>query len=124
MKTFLGAPVRYGDELLWNLYLTSKENDEEFTGDDDGLLVLFDAQAARVCSAIWRAQRLSAPERVQEAGVETEDVRIDLAKRTLVRASEEVPLTRNKYELLRCLAANAGKIMTHRDLLQEVAVGP
>ena len=53
-------------------------------------------------------------------GVEMGDVRIDLAKRTLVRASEKVPLIRNEYELLRCLAANAGKIMTHRELLQEV----
>jgi two-component system KDP operon response regulator KdpE len=47
-------------------------------------------------------------------------VRIDLAKRTLVRASEKVPLTRNEYELIRCLVASAGKIMTHRELLQEV----
>ncbi|MDA1348370.1 MAG: ATP-binding protein [Chloroflexi bacterium] len=46
MKTFLGAPVRYADEPLGNLYLTSKENDEEFTSDDEDLLVLFAAQAA------------------------------------------------------------------------------
>lgn len=46
MKTFLGAPVRHGDETLGNLYLTEKENAEDFTPEDENLLVLFAAQAA------------------------------------------------------------------------------
>ena len=32
----------------------------------------------------------------------------------------EVSLTRTEYELLRYLAMNAGKVLTHRELLREV----
>ena len=46
MKTFLGAPVRHGDESLGNIYLTEKTGEREFTPEDENLLVLFAAQAA------------------------------------------------------------------------------
>lgn len=46
MKTFLGIPVRQGDEVLGNLYLTEKANEKEFTQEDEVLLLLFAAQAA------------------------------------------------------------------------------
>lgn len=46
MKTFLGAPVRHGDESLGNIYLTEKANGADFTPEDENLLVLFAAQAA------------------------------------------------------------------------------
>ena len=46
MKTFLGAPVRYQNSVLGNLYLTEKEHSEDFTPEDENLLVLFAAQAA------------------------------------------------------------------------------
>ena len=46
MKTFLGAPIRLGDEALGNLYLTEKAGGGEFPPEDESLLVLFAAQAA------------------------------------------------------------------------------
>jgi signal transduction histidine kinase len=46
MKTFLGAPVRHRNDTLGNLYLTEKQNGEDFTPEDENLLVLFAAQAA------------------------------------------------------------------------------
>lgn len=46
MKTFLGAPVRHRNDTLGNLYLTEKANSEDFTPEDENLLVLFAAQAA------------------------------------------------------------------------------
>lgn len=46
MKAFLGAPIRHGDTLLGNLYLTEKESAEEFTPEDEQVLVLFAVQAA------------------------------------------------------------------------------
>ena len=36
------------------------------------------------------------------------------------RGGKEVSLTRTEYELLRCLAVNAGKVLSHRELLREV----
>jgi signal transduction histidine kinase len=46
MKTFLGAPVRHRNDTLGNIYLTEKANAEDFTPEDENLLVLFAAQAA------------------------------------------------------------------------------
>jgi DNA-binding response OmpR family regulator/signal transduction histidine kinase len=46
MKSFLGAPIRLGDEPLGNIYLTEKQGAAEFTPEDEAMLVLFSAQAA------------------------------------------------------------------------------
>jgi signal transduction histidine kinase len=46
MKTFLGAPIRHGDQALGNIYLTEKQGGADFTPEDENILVLFAAQAA------------------------------------------------------------------------------
>jgi len=48
------------------------------------------------------------------------DVRIDLAKRQVFLADEEVHLTPTEYKLLAVLVRHAGRVVTHRQLLQEV----
>ncbi|NMF99731.1 response regulator [Aromatoleum toluolicum] len=48
------------------------------------------------------------------------DVDVDLAHRTVLRGGEPVHLTAREYRLLVVLLANAGKVMTHRQLLREV----
>jgi len=53
MKTFLGTPLRFVDETLGNIYLTEKAGGQEFTAEDERLLVLFASQAA---TAIRTAQ--------------------------------------------------------------------
>ena len=45
---------------------------------------------------------------------------IDLRKRSVSVAGKPVHLTPHQYELLRLLALNEGKLLTHRALLQEV----
>ena len=45
---------------------------------------------------------------------------VDLPKRTVTVAGKPVHLTPHQFDLLRVLAVNAGKLMTHRLLLQEV----
>ncbi len=50
----------------------------------------------------------------------TGDVTIDLARRLVTRRGEAVHLTPTEYDLLRVLAANAGKVLTHRQLLERV----
>lgn len=47
-------------------------------------------------------------------------VRIDLARRRVLRDGEEVHLTRTEYKLLTTLIQHAGKVLTHRQLLQQV----
>ncbi len=48
------------------------------------------------------------------------DVEIDLARRVVTKAGAEVHLTPTEYDLLRVLAADADKVLTHRRLLERV----
>ncbi len=52
--------------------------------------------------------------------IETGDLSIDLASRTVTLAGEEVRLTPTEFSLLALLARNRGRLMTHRDLLVTV----
>ena len=45
-KTFLGMPIRHRDVHIGNFYLAEKENEPEFTSEDEEVLVLFASQAA------------------------------------------------------------------------------
>ncbi|HKB82948.1 MAG TPA: two-component system response regulator KdpE [Burkholderiales bacterium] len=47
-------------------------------------------------------------------------VRVDLANRSVVRAGAQIHLTQIEFRLLSVLAGNAGKVITHRQLLREV----
>ena len=48
------------------------------------------------------------------------DLEVDLEKRVVKRGGEEVHLTPIEYRLLAYLAQNAGKVLTHRQILSEV----
>ena len=49
-----------------------------------------------------------------------EDLTIDLVHRRISIDDNEIKLTQTEYELVRNLAINAGKVMTHRSLLRTV----
>lgn len=48
------------------------------------------------------------------------DLRIDLARHEVALAGEPVKLTRKEFDLLALLARNAGRIITHRQLLADL----
>jgi two-component system KDP operon response regulator KdpE len=48
------------------------------------------------------------------------DLVVDLQKRSVSAGGQPVHLTPHQFDLLRVLATNAGKLLTHRTLLQEV----
>src|SRR6185436_563810 len=52
--------------------------------------------------------------------IEVGPIRIDLARREVTLAGAEIHLTSNEYRLLGLLARNAGKVLTHRQILGEV----
>lgn len=52
--------------------------------------------------------------------IEAGDLRIDLEHRLVARGGQEVHLTPTEYEVLKYLARHAGKVVTHRMLLQHV----
>lgn len=55
-----------------------------------------------------------------DSTVAVRNVRIDLARRRVLVGDAEVHLTRTQYKLLTTLIRHAGKVLTHRQLLQEV----
>jgi two-component system KDP operon response regulator KdpE len=52
--------------------------------------------------------------------ISVDGLEIDLAAHTVRRDGRDIHLTRTEYELLRVLARNRGRLMTHSTLLREV----
>jgi two-component system KDP operon response regulator KdpE len=69
---------------------------------------------ARLRAALRRGQPLVG------TVVELDGLRIDLAKQSVAVDGERVPLTPLEFRLLRALAREPGKLMTHASLLREV----
>lgn len=70
---------------------------------------------ARIRTAVRHAAR-STTEPVFVLG----ELTIDLARRLVTVADQEVQLTPTEYDLLRLLAVDAGKVLTHHQLLRQV----
>lgn len=54
------------------------------------------------------------------SSVTIDGLTIDFGRHVVTRDGEEIHLTRTEYDLLRVLAVNADKVMTHRQLLERV----
>jgi two-component system KDP operon response regulator KdpE len=72
---------------------------------------------ARLRVALRHAARGSGP---PDATFELGDLRVDLGARQVFRRGTEVRLTPTEYKLLATLVRDAGKVLTHRQLLKEV----
>jgi len=67
-----------------------------------------------------RRPRAASSEEVPEALFRFGEIELDRAARIVRRAGAEVHLTPTEYRLLSVLAANAGRVLTQRQLLREV----
>jgi two-component system KDP operon response regulator KdpE len=56
----------------------------------------------------------------EEAVIRADGLEVDLPRRVVVRDGVEVHLTPTEFDLLRLLARNRGRLMTHRELLVSV----
>ena len=78
------------------------------------------------CPSCWRGcgSRCATPARpagAPEAPVfEAGQLRVDLVRRRVYRAGEEIHLTPTEYKLLATMIRHAGRVATHRQLLEEV----
>ncbi len=110
----------WADMPIIVLSVREQENDKIAAldaGADDYLTKPFGTGElmARIRAALRRS---SQPEK--EPVIEVDQLRIDLALRRVTLDGEEVALTPTEYDLLRLLAQDAGKVLTHRQLLEQV----
>ena len=127
----LGLPDMDGIEVLrrireWSsvpiIILSVREGEEDKiraldAGADDYLTKPFSTGEllARI-RASMRRSRQATPEPVYKI----DDLVVDLAQRRVSVQGHEVQLTPTEYELLRLLVIHAGKVLTHRQILQQI----
>lgn len=106
------------------IMLTAKATESDIlagfeAGADDYLTKPFSAKEliARVQAVLRRTQR---PEETVTASLVCGDLEINFARRSVTLRGQEVSLTRTEYELLCQLARNAGRVLSHDDLLTRV----
>ncbi len=127
----LGLPDRDGVELIrelrtWTmlplLVLSARSAEAEKVaaldaGADDYLTKPFGVQEMRArVRALLRRQKVGAGETVIEFG----NIRVDRVHRSVTRDGVAIHLTPIEYRLLGVLLTNAGRVLTHRQLLKDV----
>jgi len=89
-------------------------------GADDYLTKPFGMEELKArIQAVLRRTAIE-PASTPSAEIRVGDLLIDLSNRRVLVEGEEVHLTPKEYDLLRLLATNPGKVMTHRTLLSKV----
>ncbi|HDI3202097.1 response regulator [Vibrio cholerae] len=62
----------------------------------------------------------SSTESVEQTRFELGDLVLDLVLKQVTKAGEPVKLTKTEYNILKLLAKNMGKVLTHKQILKEV----
>lgn len=128
----LGLPDMDGTEIIktvrgWSqvpiIVLSAREREQDKVsaleaGADDYLSKPFGTNEllARIKVALRHASRSNKEETV----FEYDGLKVDLAKRLVWANAQEIHLTPIEYKLLAVLVKHAGKVVTHKQILQEV----
>ncbi|HTP65845.1 MAG TPA: response regulator [Geobacteraceae bacterium] len=127
----LGLPDLDGVEIIerireWSpvpiIVLSVREREDDKVkaldaGADDYLTKPFGVGEllARIRAALRRSLK-EAPEPLYRIG----ELEVDLGRRRVAVAGEELQLTPTEYDLLRLLVVHAGKVLTHSQLLKQI----
>lgn len=128
----LGLPDMDGAQLVrevrtWSevpILILSARTDEEDkiaaldSGADDYLTKPFGV--GELLARLRALTRRRIKDASASARVNFADVQVDLVRRVVTRAGENVRLTKIEYRLLAILVANPGRVLTQRYLMQEV----
>lgn len=114
LRTWMSAPI-----LVLSVRANEADKIEALDeGADDYLTKPFSAGEllARIRALLRRAAALTSPPPVVTSG----DLEIDIARRRVTRAGEEIALTPTEFDILAYLARNAGLVVTQRMILEQV----
>lgn len=114
LREWLAAPV---------LVLSARDQEKQKVealdaGADDYLTKPFGL--GELLARMRTALRHARPPAAEGAALQVGDLRVDLAARAVTRGGEPVHPTPLEYKLLVLLMRNAGKVLTHRQLLRDV----
>ena len=109
------------------LMLTARDDETDMLvglgiGADDYMTKPFSPRelVARIRVVLRRVQRASALTEPAHGQLAVNGVRIDLGQRRVWSADDEIHLTPTEFDLLACLAAEPGTVLTRGDLLSRV----
>jgi two-component system, OmpR family, KDP operon response regulator KdpE len=114
LRSWMSAPI-----LVLSVRANEADKIEALDeGADDYLTKPFSAGEllARIRALLRRAAALTSPPPVVTSG----DLEIDIARRRVTRAGEEIALTPTEFDILAYLARNAGLVVTQRMILEQV----
>ena len=127
----LGLPDIDGKEVVrrlreWSdvpiLILTARDQEKEKidaldAGADDYITKPFSMGEllARMRVSVRRSAHVG-----EDPVIQCGDLSIDLAQRRIMVDAQEIKLTPTEYDIMKILAQNAGKVLTHRQLLKAV----
>jgi two-component system, OmpR family, KDP operon response regulator KdpE len=115
--------IREGGASLPIIVLSSREKESDKvkaldSGADDYVTKPFGID--ELLARVRMAQRHRLQQEGQRPLFRCGDLSVDLVRRIVTVRSQEVKLSPREYEVLSLMVAHAGKVLTHRFLLQEI----
>jgi two-component system KDP operon response regulator KdpE len=115
--------IREGGETLPIIILSSRDNESAKVtafdlGVDDYVTKPFGID--ELLARIRAAQRHRLQQEGEKPLFHASDLSIDLVRRIVTVRGSEVKLSPREFDVLRLMAAHAGKVLTHRFMLEEI----